>query len=185
MKKSSFRPTRPVLTAALLCAVCFAGMSALSWAEESPATTVVQVPETVRALRYRIKIYDSELAVLHNSGRWIQELYFPDQGVVCNVVVDIEATEKGELRRYHRMHAFYSPIRNKYRLQFHEKERTAPTQEVQIPYARAQQIFELAELTRRLRQAERTLGAAASASGLLRAEAWGEPKAAAAPEKEK
>ena len=185
MKKSSFRPNRPVLAAALLCAVCFAAMSALSWAEESTATTVQRVPATVRALHYRIKVYDSELAVLHNSGRWIQEYYFPDQGIVCNVVVDMEATPKGELRRYHRMHAFYSPIRNKYRLQFHEKERTAPVREVQIPHARAQKIFELAELTRRVRQAERTLGTEAFASGLLRAEAPGEPKDAAAPHKEK
>ncbi len=185
MKKRSFRPNRPVLTAALLCAACFAAMSAISWAEESTATTVQQVPATVRALHYRIKVYDSELAVLHNSGRWIQELYFPDQGIVCNVVVDREATANGELRRYHRMHAFHSPIRNKYRLQFHEKERTAPATEVRIPQARAQKIFELAELTRRVRQAERTLGSDAFASGLLRAEAPDQPKDAAVPHKEK
>ena len=43
MKKRSFRPNRPVLTAALLCAACFAAMSAISWAEESTATTVPQI----------------------------------------------------------------------------------------------------------------------------------------------
>ena len=54
-------------------------------ASERPAETEPVAQETVRAYRYKVEVYDSPLHYVHRAGRWIEEIYFPDQGVVCNV----------------------------------------------------------------------------------------------------
>jgi hypothetical protein len=125
-------------------------------------------PKTVTALRYRIKIYDSELALLHDRGWWIDELWFPERGVVCNVVTETEVGTDGRLRRTHRMNAFFGPIRNEFRRHPNDPKPTvAPTEKVAVPAALAQKILDLAERTRQLGRAERRLGAQVADCGLL------------------
>ena len=42
-------------------------------------------PQTVRAYRYKVEVYDSPLHLVHRMGRWTEEIYFPGHSVVCNV----------------------------------------------------------------------------------------------------
>lgn len=110
-----------------------------------------QEPETVRALRYRILVAESALEMSHGGGQWIDELYFPDKGVVANVTSEM-VTEAKEFSTRWRMHAFPSPIRNKFSETLGGEEKEHATTEVAVPRALAERIFELAELTRRQRE---------------------------------
>lgn len=49
------------------------------------ATRPTAEPPAVHAVRYRIEVADDGLALAHGATYVIDELYFPDQGVACNI----------------------------------------------------------------------------------------------------
>jgi hypothetical protein len=67
----------------ILCAF-LAACATRKPAETGPETETA-APQTVRAYRYKVEVYDSALHYSHRIGRWIEEIYFPSHGVVCNV----------------------------------------------------------------------------------------------------
>lgn len=130
---------------------------------------------TVRALRYRMQVFDGALAMVHDHGEWIDELWFPDTGVVCNVVWRMDASPEwmgttvdlglppgaSQLLRP-TMNAFFGSMEERLR-------RWNPLEakgvgdmplplEVEVPEDLAREIFALAEATRRNRRAESDLG---------------------------
>ncbi len=88
----------------ILCAL-LAACATQNPAETSPETDAA-APQTVRAYRYKVEVYDSPLHFSHRMGRWIEEIYFPDHGVVCNVDFG------GFFGRPGRLNAFSSGPRN-------------------------------------------------------------------------
>ena len=123
-------------------------------------------PDPVRALRYRIRVVDSALELTHGGDRWTEELYFPDRGVVANVTSEVVADGDSITQRW-RMNAFASPIRNRFAETVGGEEVEHATEEVQVPRALAEKIFELADLTRKLEQLAGETARKARKSGLF------------------
>ena len=139
---------------------------------------------TVRAVSYRVEVFEGTLAVAHHAGEWIEELYFPDAGVVCNVVWSVDASPEWTgkpVDRLHppgvspllrpRMNAFFGSMeeRTKASRPLEAKgvgESPLPLQ-TEIPEDFAREIFALAEATRRTRKAESDLGIRAVKGGIL------------------
>jgi len=93
--------------------------------------------KTVRALRYRVFVYDSALHVVHRAGRWVEEIYFPDSGVVCNVHAPMGRTLA--------VNAFPSGIRNRVKLHPRDEELSEqPVEEIEVPADLAEEIFAMA-----------------------------------------
>ena len=111
--------------------------------KEAPAP-----PATVKALRYRITIYDSALEMTHRAGEEVDELWFPDRKVVANVRTG-PVTE--DFRCFPVMHAFEGEIRNRQYDPVLATSIDLPTQEVQVVRELADRIFELADVTKRQR----------------------------------
>ena len=88
----------------VLCAL-LAACATREPAETGPETEPA-VPKTVRAYRYKVEVYDSPLHYSHRISRWIEEIYFPGHGVVCNVDFG------GLFGRPSRLNAFSSGPRN-------------------------------------------------------------------------
>jgi len=123
-------------------------------------------PDTVRALRYRVLVVDSALELVHGGGRWIEELYFPDRGVVANVTSEPDpAAEAGTMRWT--AHAFAGPIRNRFADTPGGEEVEHATEEVRVPRALAEKLFELADLTRKLERLAGDAAGEARKAGLL------------------
>ncbi len=139
---------------------------------------------SVRALRYCVQVFEGALAVTHDHGEWIEELYFPDAGVVCNVVWTMDASPEWrgnpvdlglpsgarQLLRP-RMNAFFGSIEERWK-------RSNPLEakgvgdmplvgEVEVPRDLAREISALAESTRRVRETESDLGIRAVKGGIL------------------
>jgi len=49
------------------------------------ATPSSDAPSGVRAQKYRVAVFDGSLALARGASEIIDELYFPDQGVACNI----------------------------------------------------------------------------------------------------
>ncbi|MCI0587739.1 MAG: hypothetical protein L0323_12935 [Planctomycetes bacterium] len=139
---------------------------------------------TVRALRYRVEVFEGTLALAHDEGEWIDELYFPDPGVVCNVVWGMDASPEWMgspvdlglppgVTQYlrPRMNAFFGSMGER-------RKASRPLEakgvgdlplvlEAEVPEDFAREIFALAEANRRVREAESDLGIRAVKGGIL------------------
>ncbi len=107
-------------------------------AEEASREIATRPAQAIRALRYRVFVYDSPLHVAHRAGRWIEEIYFPEQGVVCNVDAPMGRTMV--------VNAFSGPIRNNVFLHPHDENVSEqPVEEIEVPADLAEEIFAMAE----------------------------------------
>jgi hypothetical protein len=126
--------------------------------------------ETVRALRYKRICYDSVLDMTHGAGRWVEELYFPEENVVAPLEeITWYDQEAGQTTKKPCLHAYHGKIGNKFKLSIlDEKDTEEPTEEVQVPIALAREIFALADLTKRQSDESDRLGEKAFGAGILR-----------------
>jgi hypothetical protein len=160
-------PTRLVSVAlsALLLAAAVPAVLRLASADDAPKSPAPKADDTVAAKRYKTR-------VVVEGGRggstWIEELYFPEQGVCANVEWSLEP--KGDTwDDVYLLNAFHGPMRNRFRMEmFDAEESESPAEDVRMPAALAKQIFEAADLTRRLNQQRRDAGSRASGLGLCR-----------------
>jgi hypothetical protein len=128
-----------------------------------PAPEAVPAAEaTVAAKRYRTWIVDSACDWVHWGGHPIEELWFPEQGVVANVTRGYTLDAKPVL------HAFPSEMRAVSEPGPNQPSTTSPVEDVRVPVALAREIFAAAELRRRLDAAQDALGPQLEATGLLR-----------------
>lgn len=120
--------------------------------------------ETVAAKRYTTWVY----AQAGRGGHWIEELFFPEQGVCANV--EMRVVPKGETIDFtHVVNAFHGTIRNKFTTTFASSELSeSAVEDVPVPAALAKAIFEAADLQRRLEAARHEVGPRLSESGLCR-----------------
>lgn len=123
----------------------------------------VDPPRTVTAHRYEVVVHDSAMDAIHDFGRTIVELWFPDAGIVCNL--------DGGVFEPDSMHAFYGASRHGLPRSVREALGDAapprdPPVEVQVPVALFERIRELADLTRQRREMERKLRADLAAGDL-------------------
>ncbi len=130
------------LVAAALAGALVAGRPSARAAEDRPL-----VAKPVKALRYRITVYDSALDVAHRAGREITELWFPDAGIACNL-------ESGFAQEV-AAHAWYTEPR--FRGAEVEADRPGlptgrtadlPTEEIEVPAALFDRVKTLADATR-------------------------------------
>ena len=49
------------------------------------ATQPGNTQSDVRALQYRIRVFDGGMDVVHGGGKVVNELFLPDHGVACNI----------------------------------------------------------------------------------------------------
>ena len=157
------RVTTAVLAAAL--SACGTGTSVKPVGEQSAF---------VRALRYRAYVYaDGMMDFLHGGGGWIEELYFPDAGVVCNVMRELLVTEAdiGKPIRSDqfqcRANAFYDVIRNRSGPRGSDPTDPRPVEELRVPAETAEAIFALAALNCRRAEDSICVGTAVQGLGLL------------------
>ena len=130
-------------------------------------------PQTIRALKYEIYVYESTLHFNHGMGKWIWELYFPKKGISCSLEeeLDTEGLEEeqtitiNKLMWKPRLYAYFSEINNVSKVD--EEEVVKPIVEVAVPYALAQEIFALAELDRKRNELTYQLGRKAVEAGIL------------------
>ncbi len=127
--------------------------------------------ETVRALRYKRLCFESTLEVLHAAGTWHEELFFPEKGVRATLTSTSSMDENAgeiEFRQEPKLFAAYGELGNKLALSpFDKKETEQPTEEVRIPSDLARQIFELADLQKKMEEATARLGEKVEKSGAL------------------
>jgi len=140
-------------------------------APAEPAPGPAAEEDSVPALLYRRLAYDA-FAWHDGEGRPIEEIWFPGRGIVCNVTEEYrwEETAEGQknLGSLPELHAFFSPILNRYPDHFASgTEITAPTTEIRVPRALAERIFRMADLDRELREGRRSVGKAAMDADLL------------------
>ncbi|HET6204598.1 MAG TPA: hypothetical protein VFI25_17535 [Planctomycetota bacterium] len=138
--------------------------------------------ETVRALRYRVEVFEGTLAFNHHAEEWIEELYFPEQGIACNVVKEWGVPPEAE--REHlagwrpppglphfrpRMNAFFGSMeeRRQPSRPGREPEAAEPPVDVLVPEDLARAIFRLAEASRRDRESQLELGLRVAKGGWL------------------
>jgi hypothetical protein len=130
------------------------------------------VEAAVPAMRYRVWVVEGAMEMVHGGGAWIEELWFPEQGVVANVLWKTETVTKpdGSLDWATKpvMNAFKGKMRNKSNPDFHGEPIEQPTEKVLVPRDVAQRIFALAELTARQGETAQRMGADVAAGGLLR-----------------
>ncbi len=152
-----------VALALVLCGAFAAGFLPIGHAGDGK-DGAPKVEETVAAKRYRTWVF----VEAGRGGMWIEELFFPEQGVCANVETRVEAKGK-ELTFPHVLNAFHGSIRNRFTTDFHDPKQTeTPVEDVRVPASVAKAIFEAAELHRRLQQARHDVGAKVSALGLCR-----------------
>ena len=125
----------------------------------------------VPALRYRVWVVEGALEASHGGGKWIEELYFPAQGIVANVVWEttMRTDGKGQFAwdETRAAHAFHGEMRNKSSPEWFGTPVEQPTERVEVPNAVAQRIFALADLTRRREQECTSLGDDLDKAGIL------------------
>jgi hypothetical protein len=159
----------------------FSAVGILPWLVSCGSTASKRADEngtdTVRALRYHRIVADSLLDWDHGGGRWVEELYFPDAGIVATL--DRESwydEEEEEFKNRPRLQADFGPIGNRFQLSpSDEGETVEPTEEVRVPRDIAREIQSLAEHRKRVEEMERLLGNRVSAEGILDAD--GKPPA--------
>jgi hypothetical protein len=155
-----------VKTAAALVLVLLASLAASSALAGDPAPPAEAF---VAARRYRFFAVESALEASHGGGRWIEELFFPEQGVVANVVFETEFGS-GTWTTSPIANAFRSDKpRNRFRRRLGDVEETvSPLEDVKVPAALAKAIFETADLRARLDAARKDVGARLAKEGLGR-----------------
>lgn len=125
-------------------------------------------PPTIEALRYDVVIYEGSVAALHGTGQNTQELFFPSRGVYCAIERTSITDEYGSRTPALILHAHYGQIRNTTTSPRTGTSTTSPTQSLAVPASLAKEIFELADLTIRLRRTAADLGSRLSTARLLR-----------------
>jgi hypothetical protein len=126
-------------------------------------------PCGVRAKRYRTCVVEGgwEARRAGGAGRTIEELWFPEEGVVANL--EYELVREGERETWKPvLNAFRGEVRNEYGPWCGPDAAPSPLEDVEVPAALAKAIFEAADLRGRVDDARRTGGARLSASGILR-----------------
>ena len=140
--------------------------------------------KTVRALRYRVEVFEGALTFTHQGGEQMDELYFPDFGIVCNVVWSMDASPewmgnpvdlglpKGVTQHLRpRMNAFFGSMEKRIGASPPLKAKSVGDRplvvEVEVPEDLAREIFELADATRRNREIQSDLGIRAVKGGIL------------------
>jgi len=136
-------------------------------AAEEEAAGPRAVPPPVTALRYNIFFVEFTLEMIRGGGRWGQELYFPERGIVCNLTHETGDILEEGIKLHPKVNAFENTIRNRYSLRPGQEEITAATEEVEIPAEVAERIFAFAELSKRQREESERLGGALEEVGLL------------------
>jgi hypothetical protein len=128
----------------------------LSQAEDAPA-------KTVAAKRYKIVWAESALDLSHDGGEWIQEVFLPDAKVAADLVFEDRPFDEikvgmpeGEFRRP-RLHAFPADKPRNDLVGLHGG-KPSEIEDIQVPADVAQQIIDLAALTRRLQDDGLRLG---------------------------
>jgi len=160
-----------VITASVLLA---AACAAAPIPEEAP------LPDTVPALRYRRLAYDA-MAWHDGTGRPIEEIWFPERGIVANVTEEYSFDEAPggtlDIGSHPEFHAFYSPILNRYPETFLSGAMIeSPTEEIRVPRALAERMFRMADLDRELKEGRIAVGRDAKGADVLRFVAPGEAK---------
>jgi hypothetical protein len=135
--------------------------------------------ETVSAQRYRTWVVESAIEASHGGGQWIEELFFPEKGVVANVVWEADPSSKETFAMRPVLNVFDGGIRNRFKMGLtSEKTTETPVENVKVSASLARAVFEAADLRRRLEAARRDLGPRLSEADLCRAlDADGKPGA--------
>jgi hypothetical protein len=125
--------------------------------------------ETVRALRYKRIAFESFTEFSHGDGTWLEEMYFPGEGVVATLAsissLDEESLESKDTPV---LHAYHGDMGNKFVPYPNAEETEQPVEEIRVPAELAKKIFALAERRRELEAEEQGLGGMLRESGLLR-----------------
>lgn len=131
-----------------------------------PAPDSVPAAEsTVAAKRYRTWVVDGVMEATHGGGRLIEELWFPEQGVVANGTDEFRA-DVNDWKPV--LNAFHGPMRNVSSRGLHDPPTASPVEDVRVPAALAREIFEAADLRRRLDAARDSIGTRLRSPSLLR-----------------
>ena len=143
------------LFAIVLVAVAFAAGRATLAEEPEPKAVVAQ--------RYTVEVHESALGFVHGDGTTIIELYFPADGIVCNV--------QGHHLAGVVMNAFHGECRHglfgEAAKVLETTEALPPPEEIEVPAKLYARIKALAELTRERRTTETELRRDLVASGLF------------------
>ncbi|MHC4974508.1 MAG: hypothetical protein ACYTG3_19510 [Planctomycetota bacterium] len=133
----------------------------LSFAQEDSS---LPKPHRVKALRYTILWADSAMDLSHGGGRWVQEIYFPQEKVACTLVFQAPTILA---KAAPRLYAFPAD-RPRNDLTGLKNPRPSVIEEIEVPAEVAQEIFKLAELTRRQEREAWRMGKVVAARGLMR-----------------
>ena len=136
---------------------------------EAAPTAAPAEPCGVRAKRYRTCVVEGgwEARRAGGTGRTIEELWFPEQGVVANL--EYELVREGERETWKPvLNAFRGEVRNEFGPWCGPDAAPFPLEDVEVPAALARAIFEAADLRGRVDDARRLGGARLSAAGILR-----------------
>jgi hypothetical protein len=124
-------------------------------------------PAPVKAILYPMWVVpDSGLERSHGGGWWINELYLPDRGVVCNVTWRLDAhANPPSFDLVAVSNAFYGSFedRKKGTLEV-KKDYVWAQKDVEVPRDVADRIIALADLTKRQREATRDVAKALTAT---------------------
>ena len=136
-----------------------------------PPLAPAPVSDSVTALRYRRLAYDA-MAWHDGTGRLIEEIWFPDRGIVANVTEEYSFDEGADgtldTGSHPEFHAFYSPILNRYPETFLSGTMIeSPTTEIQVPRALAERMFRMADLDRELKEGRIAVGREAVGGDVL------------------
>src|SRR5262245_32338946 len=128
------------------------GIRCLCAALAIASSTIAQSkPDSVLALRYQCCVSESFTDFNHGGGYWIDEIWFPEKGVVANVTFKMRFVDEKWVDEP-TLNAFFSDIRNSSPPRPLEDEIELPTEEVRVPLALANRIFDVAETNRRLEE---------------------------------
>jgi hypothetical protein len=133
----------------------------------APALPAAETACGVPAKRYRTCVVEGTWEATRGGGRTIEELYFPEQGVVANLSYELQRDGDREVWKPV-LNAFRGEIRNEYGPWCGPDAAPSPVEDVEVPAALAAAIFEAADLRGRVDAARRAGGTRLSASGILR-----------------
>jgi hypothetical protein len=150
--------------ALILCGACALWVLPNGYAGDGK-DAAPKADEMVAAKRYKTRVV---LDPTHGQSAWIEELFFPEKRVCANIEMNVEVKVK-EFEFPYVLNAFYGPMRNKFRMDFHsEVDSESLVEDVKVPASVATAIFEAADLSRRLERARHEIGPKVSDLGLCR-----------------
>lgn len=161
----------PVLAALILLGCCCPRLDPVP----APIPGGIAADAPVRAQRYRTWVYSDALEMTHGGGHWVEELFFPAEGVVANVQWDLDMTVDPWVWRP-TMNVFRATkARNSFRKGFHDEADTVtPVEEVLVPAALVRSVLDAVSLRERYESAQRSLGDALSKANLVRQQPSGQ-----------